>query len=287
MNEVPALTNFTDLIRPGGLLAATLVLATVWALGRVIARLVDRLGSRFTDRRLAIQQAGTLTRFVLYIAGSSAALVMAIRFSDEMVLALGGTIAVTVGFALKDLAASVVAGVILLIDRPFQVGDRVSFAGYYGEITSLGLRAVRLTTLDDNVVTIPNNKFLTEAVASGNAGALDMLIQMDFYVGIDQEIMQAKRIVGDAITSSRYAYLKKPWVVLVNQVNLENVFAVRLRAKVYVLDVRYEKALETDVTERVLEGFGRANIQPPALLVRQMSGMSGDTIRNAGVLESA
>lgn len=45
-------------------------------------------------------------------------------------LAAGGSIAVAVGLSLKDLAASVVAGLILLFDRPFQVGDRVTFWGH-------------------------------------------------------------------------------------------------------------------------------------------------------------
>jgi hypothetical protein len=62
--------------------------------------------------------------------------------------------------------------------------------------------------------------------------------------------------------------------VLVNQVVHEGYFAIRLRAKVYVLDVRYEKALETDVTERVIEGFRAMGILPPARLVR-VSGEAG------------
>ncbi len=126
-------------------------------------------------------------------------------------------------------------------------------------------------TLDDNVFTIPNNKFLTDMVSSGNWGALDMLIQMDFYVGVDQEIALAKQLVEECLTSNRYVYLKKPWVVLVNQVLEGQYFAVRLRAKAYVLDVQYEKAFETDVTERVLEAFRARGIGPPAVLHRSIS----------------
>ena len=48
----------------------------------------------------------------------------------------------------------------------------------------------------------------------------------------------------------------------------DNYFAVRLRAKAYVLDVRFEKAFETDVTERVMEAFREAGVQPPAILHR-------------------
>lgn len=59
---------------------------------------------------------------------------------------------------------------------------------------------------------------------------------------MDKDVARAERLVGEAVTSYRYAYTKKPWVVLVNQVMQEHIVAVRLRAKAYVLDVQYEKA---------------------------------------------
>ena len=264
--------NVVDVVRVSGLIPALLVLVATWFLVRLLTGVFSRLGNRFTHRRLLLNQVATLTRFSAYLAGIALAIGLAVNLSKEIVLALTGTAAVTIGFALKDLAASVLAGIIVIVDRPFQVGDRVSFGGVYGEIASIGLRSVRLVTLDDNVVTIPNNKFLTEMVSSGNWGALDMLIQMDFFVGADQDITLAKRLVEESLVSNRYVYLGKPWTVLVNQVIEGRYFAVRLRAKAYVLDVQYEKAFETDVTERVLEAFRTHRIGPPAVLHRSVDG---------------
>lgn len=260
-----------QLIRISGLVSAIVALAATWFAVRLLTGTANRLGNRFTDKRLLLNQIATLSRFVIWLAGIGLAVGLSINLSKEVVLALTGTAAVTIGFALKDLAASVLAGLIIIIDRPFQVGDRVAFGGAYGEIASIGLRSVRLVTLDDNVVTIPNNKFLTDMVSSGNWGALDMMIQMDFFVGADQDIPLAKRLVAESLTSNRYAYLKKPWTVLVNQVIEGQYFAVRLRAKAYVLDVQYEKAFETDVTERVLDAFREHGILPPAVLHRPIA----------------
>ena len=173
-----------------------------------------------------------------------------------------------VGFALKDLAASVLAGVTILFDRPFQVGDRVTFGRHYGEISAIGLRSVRLVTLDDSLVTIPNNKFLTEVVVSGNAGALDMQIVVDFFIASDADVERARRIVTEAVRTSRFVYLEKPVVVLVNEVIHESYVATRLRAKAYVLDVKEEKAYETDVSLRVKQAFAAAGIRSPAVVLR-------------------
>lgn len=273
--------SILDTIRIGGVLTGFVILIATWFTVRILTATLMRLGERFAAKRLILAQIATLSRFVLYLGGLASAVGVSVSLSKEVVIALTGTAAVTIGFALKDLAASILAGVTIIVDRPFQVGDRVSFAGYYGEITEIGLRSVRLVTLDDNVITIPNNKFLTEAVSSGNSGALDMLIQQDFYIGIDQDIGLAKRLVKESITSSRYAYLKKPWQIHVNQVMRDNYFAIRIRSKVYVLDVKYEKALETDITERVMEAFRAHDIQPPAVLHRSAENVRSRTVKSA------
>lgn len=263
-------TQIYQFVRVGGLVTSCVVLAIIWLINQVLLRTFERVGSRFTEQRMRIHQIGTLLRFFLYFAGIVMAVFLSFQLTSELLLAVGGTLAVTLGFALKDVAASLVASLTILVDKPFQVGDRISFGGQYGEVTAIGLRSVRLVTLDDNLVTIPNNKFLTDVTSTGNAGALDMLIQMDFYVGIDQDIARAKQVVSDALTSSRYAYLKKPWKVLVSQVLQDNYFAIRLRTQVYVLDVRYEGALQSDVTERVIKGFAQAGVRPPAVLHRNL-----------------
>lgn len=262
--------NIVEFIRVGGIVPALVLLFVAWMISSAMTRFTDRLGHRFAERRLVLQQTNTVLRFVVSFAGIAGATMLVFRLSEQMLLAIGGTLAVAVGIALKDLAASIVAGLMILFDRPFQVGDRVSFGGFYGDIQRIGLRSVRLVTLDDNMVTIPNNKFLTDIVSSGNAGALDMLVQVDFYIGVDQEIATARRIVEETVTTCRYAYLDKPWSVLASQVMQESYYAVRLRAKVYVIDVLYEKALESDLTVRVLDAFRLQGIRPPSLLHRDV-----------------
>ncbi len=263
MDDAAKIVKF---LRPGGLLAAVLAIFVAALALRFINGLTGQFSERFTERRLLAQQLNTILRFIIYIVTITIVVSSAITLEQEAILALSGVIAVTVGFALKDLASSVLAGITILFDRPFQVGDRVTVAGQYGEIETIGLRSVRMITLDDSVVTIPNNKFLTEVVVSGNAGALDMQIVIDFYVAIDSEVAAAKRVIYEAVRTSRFVYLEKPVVVLVKDVIEANYLATRLRAKAYVLDVKYEKAFESDVTERVKQAFLDQHIRPPSVI---------------------
>lgn len=266
MGEAAQIVRF---LRPGGMVAAILAIAVAVLALRSINSLTMRFSERFSDRRLLAQQLNTILRFIIYLITIIVVVSSAVNLEQEAVLALSGVIAVTVGFALKDLASSVLAGITILFDRPFQVGDRVTIAGHYGEITTIGLRSVRMVTLDDSMVTIPNNLFLTEVVVSGNAGALDMQIVMDFFVALDTDIKVAKQIVYEAVHTSRYVYLEKPIVVLVKDMVQANYLATRLRAKAYVLDVHYEKAFESDVTERIKEAFRERGVQPPSVMHRR------------------
>lgn len=227
------------------------------------SRFLDDLGERFTDRRLLFKKAKALARFSLYlvlalIVGSSV-----LVLESSALVALAGTIGLAVGFAFKDLVASLMAGVILLIDEPFQVGDRISFGGYYGEVSEVGLRSVRLVTLDDNLVTIPNSQFLTESVASANAGALDCMVVMEFYIAAAEDFLVARRLVAEATATSRYVYLDKPIVTHVKDKFLGERFVTVLTVKAYVFDARYETAFSTDVTLRVKSALRDAGIHTP------------------------
>lgn len=270
--EPETVKQFSKFIRWSGVLTSTLVVFGAWLALRFMRETIDRIGRQFAGRRLLLQKIATLLQFCVYIVTSVLVVSLSIRLDDRVLAVIGGTLAVAVGFAIKDLVASFIAGIMIMVDRPFQVGDRVSFGGEYGDITSIGLRSVRLQTLDDNTVTIPNNKFLNDISSCGNYGALDMQVVMDFYVGLEQDIELAREVVTEAALTSRYVYLPKPVTVLVGQVIKENYIAVRLRLKAYVLDTRFEKAFETDVNLGVMRAFRQHSIKPPAILHRDRVG---------------
>ncbi|MEM7447603.1 MAG: mechanosensitive ion channel domain-containing protein [Myxococcota bacterium] len=263
-----AISQLARLIRWSGVVTSLFLVLAVWFGLRISKNFFERMSKQFPARRLFLQKVATILQFVVYVMTASAVIVLSVRVDQTVLALIGGTLAVSIGFAIRDVVASFIAGIMIMVDRPFQVGDRVSFGGEYGDITAIGLRSVRMQTLDDNTVTIPNNKFITDITSCGNYGALDMQIVMDFYIGVDQDIGEARNVATEAALTSRYIHLPKPVVVLVNQVIQGNYVAVRLRLKAYVLDTRYEKAFETDVNLRVMKTFCERGIHPPAILHR-------------------
>jgi len=236
-------------------------IAIGWIVGAIVVikiflKILGRISERFAARRLMLQQAGTLIAFAAYVVAFVLAFTSLFDLSPEALFALSGTAAVTIGFALKDVAASFLAGITILVSKPFQVGDRVTFGGFYGEVREIGLRSVRVVTLDDNLVTIPSNKLLTEPIASANAGNIDCMVVVPFQIAPEADHARAQEIVRDAVLASKYLLLGKPFTVLLGTRLTERGLAVvELTAKAYVYDMRHEKAFSSDITDRVLTAF--------------------------------
>jgi len=239
---------------------------------KLLYRATNQLSARFPGKRLVFLQVATPASFLIYVLGIAFLFFRVLEPPKELLLALGGGAAVAIGLSLKDLVASLFAGMILLFDRPFQVGDRVQFGDTYGEIKSIGLRAVRLQTLDDSLVTIPNSRFITDVVSSGNAGALDMMIVMPFHFSLDVNLRQVRDILYEIVVTSRFVYLKKPVSIVASEVTFGGVLALQLTAKAYVIDVQYEKAFQTDVVMRATQIFKEHGIERPSF---NLTGLQG------------
>lgn len=268
-SELENLAAMAAMFRLGSLVELLVGIVVLVLTARAVHKVCELAQMHYPSRRVLLLQVATMINFGLYIGGATFLVYVVLRPPREILLAIAGSAAVAIGISLKDIVASVVAGIILLFDRPFQVGDRVSFNGSYGEIVRIGLRVVKMVTLDDNLVTIPNSRFLTDVVASGNAGALDMMVVMDFHVDLTADHDLARELVREVVATSRFAYLKKAHHVLVSEVVLGEQFVARIRAKAYVLDCRFEKAFESDVSARVLKEFRTHQIKRPMRCLAQ------------------
>ena len=235
------------------------IVATV----KILSMWSEKLQEKFGAKRLLILQLTTIFSFSAYLFGVLGVFYFVFQPSKELLVAIGGSAAVAIGFALKDLVGSIIAGFILLFDRPFQVGDRVQFGDAYGEIKSIGLRSVRLATLDDNLVTIPNSKFLTDVVSSGNSGALDMMVVSSFYISILEDQDRVRSLLHEVVITSRFVFLEKPVLITFEEVAISNTFVIKVIVKAYVLDVKYEKAFQSDVTVRAAKVLKEHKVQRP------------------------
>ena len=175
-------------------------------------------------------------------------------------IAMGASITIAVGLAAQDLLKNVFGGLMLLFDRPFQVGDKIEIGKHYGEVLQIGLRATRIVTPDDSVVSVPNMELMNSAVSNANSGELNCQVVAEVYLPIDVDTQKVRKIAFEAAQVSRFIYLNKPIVVLfANEVGAGRSY-LKVKAKAYVMDIRYEAQFKSDMTEIIVRELLREGV---------------------------
>ena len=124
-----------------------------WVAILLAERLVPRLANRLPARlRMYLLPSIPVFRLAILIITVAMIVPMVIQTSLQNLIAILGFTAVALGFAFKDYISSLIAGIVAIYERPYRVGDWVTIDGAYGEVQSLSLRALRLFTPDDTVV---------------------------------------------------------------------------------------------------------------------------------------
>ena len=175
----------------------------------------------------------------------------------ETLLAFMTASGVAIGFASQDMLKNIFGGLMIVLARPFQVGDKIKVGEFYGEVIEIGLRTTSIVTPDDSIVSIPNMEIVSKSVSNANSGALDCQVVTEIFLPPEADLIAARKIAWEAAVTSPHVYLKKPVSVVVVEMPVERRIFSKLKIKDYVLDTRLEFAFSSDVTEAVLIEFKR------------------------------
>ena len=161
------------------------LLATLWASGAAAA-FVRRLFKQFHRAGVADQTlqsfVASMARYGVLIIGGVAVL-QQLGVQTTSVLAVLGAASLAVGLALQGTLSNVAAGVMLLLFRPYRLGDFVEVGGRSGTVTALDLFVTELATLDNIKVVVPNGKVFGDTIVNFSHHAqrrLDLVFRIDF-----------------------------------------------------------------------------------------------------------
>ncbi|GAB4436615.1 MAG: small-conductance mechanosensitive channel MscS [Anaerolineae bacterium] len=139
---------------PNLVVAIIIFLVTLW---------VSRLGANLAQAALKRRQANAEVTLLLTRISQWAIIVFGLIWALSQVnfdvtgfVAGLGIVGFTVGFALQDIAQNFIAGILLLIQQPFSIGDSVEVNGYGGVVTNIEIRSTTVRTWDGLLVIIPN-----------------------------------------------------------------------------------------------------------------------------------
>jgi small conductance mechanosensitive channel len=189
------LTNFIESL-PGLIAAAVVIIVTIW-----VAALVGRAVKGGLRRRSASEQAALLltkiSRWTVLILGFIVAL-QQVGFNLTAFLTGLGIAGFTIGFALQDISKNFIAGIILLIQQPFSVGDAILVTNIGGVVKVIDLRATEVHTWDGQVVLIPNATFLTNPITNFSRATRR---RVDIPIGVDynSDMETVRRVALEAV----------------------------------------------------------------------------------------
>jgi small-conductance mechanosensitive channel len=217
-------------------------------------------GQLHDQRRHFILALVPLLRLIIIIVAFLLSVPLIIEPSLQNMVALFGSLGLALGFALKDYASSLIAGIVATGERPYRIGDWIEIDGFYGEVTHVGLRTVQVISADDTLYHIPHLKIWDDVVANANNGTPRLQIVADFYLNPYHDGNQVREILYDVVLSSMYVSLKEPIAVVLK----EKPWGTHYRVKAYPVDPQQQFHFVADLSIRgreILQKRGFAFVQ--------------------------
>jgi small conductance mechanosensitive channel len=188
------------------LLAALVIFLVTLYLSALLSRLLRRSMERQrADPALTLLLYHTV-RWTVILVGGVAAL-RQVDFELTGFLAGIGILGFTLGFALQDISRNIVAGMLLLVQKPFDLGDLVEIEGYLGRVQSVDLRSTEILTLDGNNVLLPNGHVFTVPIINYSRESTRRM-QLTIGVAFDSDLevvrhtaLQAIRTIPDVLNT--------------------------------------------------------------------------------------
>ena len=188
-----------------GLLLTTGILLWGWAVNRVSLAFLHHLEAHQDDYRLVDSR--TLPLFdigvrTLVFGGATYFLMLAWRVDVTGWLASAGVLGVAVGFAAKDSLSNLFAGLFIIADAPYKLGDYLIIdAATRGRVTRIGLRSTRLLTRDEVEIIVPNSVMASARITNESGGPMELeRIRCSVQVAYGSDLDQVRAVLMEVST---------------------------------------------------------------------------------------
>ncbi|HYO47598.1 MAG TPA: mechanosensitive ion channel family protein [Gemmatimonadota bacterium] len=181
-----------------------------------------------------------------------------------------GVAGLALGFAAKDTLANFIAGVTILWDRPFRVGDRVEADGEFGQVKKITLRSTRIHTGDNKVVIIPNQNIVNNKIINHTMQA-SLRTVIAFGIAYDADMGHTREVVLELVRGDDRVRERPPAEVAVTELAASS---VNMELRFWLKNPHQELPLESEYLEKIKLALDAAGIGIPypqlSLRVEQM-----------------
>ena len=253
-------------------LQIALIIVGAWVLSALVRKGFPWMAQRLPGGgRLGVLRWIPVVRLLILILAIGLVVSVVINPSLPNMVVILSASALAIGFAFKDYVNGLIAGLVALFERPYRPGDWVRIDDAYGEVTSVGLRALRIVTPDDTVVTIPHRKLWDTNIYNANLGKRELLCVVHFYLDPLHDAKRVRQRLRDVAITSPYLQIQRPVVVIVS----ERFWHTHYQVKAYPIDARQQFQFMSDITVRgkaALSTLGVESVKIPPPFMRSAAG---------------
>ncbi|RZK38194.1 MAG: mechanosensitive ion channel [Hymenobacter sp.] len=206
---------------------------------------LDRKGSWMVAIRLGILAVGLL------LATLASGLPV-----DKIAIVLGA-LGVGIGLGLQNIINNLVSGVILIFERPFQVGDYIEVNGKTGRVKDIGIRASKLISQAGSEIIMPNGDLLSGQVINWTLSNNHIRTELALNLGPDTDLDRARQLISAEILNNPNTLHKVAPEILLNSVTTAG---YDLKVLFWINNIRQEQALKSELLATIYQQFTEAGI---------------------------
>lgn len=170
----------------------------------IIFQTVHKIAQKNHEEQLAKTLPLLLNRVTTFIIIAIAAILVLDKFGQNIssILAILGAGSLALGLAAQDTISNMISGFVIMIDRPFRVGDRVKIpSGEMGDVYEIGLRSTKILDFENNLLIVPNNELVKMRVVNYGYPHGEVRVAVEVSVAYGSDIDKVKNIMLDAARS--------------------------------------------------------------------------------------
>jgi MscS family membrane protein len=182
------------------------------------------------------------------------------------ILAGAGVMGLGVSLAAKDTLSNLIAGLLLIIDRPFQVGDRIELwnapteTGSWGDVIEIGLRATKIRNPDNLIIVVPNNEIMRRDIINYTASGRHIRLRIPFGIAYDADAEKAKAVILEAARATDGVKATPEPVVITRGFGDST---VDLELRVWIREARDRRVIGDAIGDQVKRAFDERGIEIP------------------------
>ena len=196
------LRTWTVEIGPSYLVKALLFLIIIFA-GRFLARLISRAVEK-SLQRTKLNMSYLLKRMIVTFSKNAIIVLALVLGLAQLGLSLGpllagfGVVGFILGFAMQDSLSNLAAGMMILINRPYDVGDMVEISGVFGKVDQMSMVSTSILTIDNQKLVVPNSRIWGDVIKNVTDQRVRR-VDMTFGISYTDDIPHAEQVLNDIL----------------------------------------------------------------------------------------